>query len=129
MILGCYATVVRNPGRQDWALRKGNAILKKGCGSHNYFLFYRDAINLCLLREDWRNALGYAASLEAYAAEQPTRWSDFQIAKARAMAAAGDGKKGDHRRELERLRRRAAAAGMAPEAAIITSAIERQSAL
>ena len=45
------------------------------------------------------------------------------------MAAAGDGQKGDRpRRELERLRRRAAAAGMAPEAAIITSAIERQSA-
>lgn len=127
MILGCYATVVRNPGRQDWALRKGNAILKKGCGSHNYFLFYRDAINICLKRGNWRDALGYAASLESYAAEQPTRWSDFQVAKARAMAAVGEGQKGGHLLgELERQQRRAAAAGMAPEAAMIAAAVARQ---
>jgi hypothetical protein len=83
--------------------------LKKGCGSHNYFLFYRDAINLCLLRGDWHEAQRYAALLESYVAEQPTRWSDFQIAKARAMAAIGEGRKDGHlRKRLGGLQRQAA---------------------
>jgi class 3 adenylate cyclase/tetratricopeptide (TPR) repeat protein len=125
MVLGCYATVMRSRSKQNWALRKGEAILKKGCGSHNYFLFYRDAINLCLLRGDWHEAQRYAALLESYVAEQPTRWSDFQIAKARAMAAIGEGRKDGHlRKRLGGLQRQAAEAGMALEAAMIASALK-----
>jgi class 3 adenylate cyclase/tetratricopeptide (TPR) repeat protein len=123
-VLGCYAAVMRNRRSQDWALRKGAAILRKGCGSHNHFLFCRDAINVCLTRGDWPGARRHADALEAYAAEEPTDWSNFHIAKARAVAALGEGQDDDAlRMELGALRLRAVSAGMIPEVALLESLV------
>ena len=129
MVLGCYAAVMRNPGSQDWALRKGAAILRKGCGSHNHFLFCRDAINVCLKRGDWKGARRHADAIESYSAEEPTLWSDFHIAKARTVAAIGEGG-GDAglRAELDRIRRMATTAGMAPEVAMVDALMMRRKA-
>jgi class 3 adenylate cyclase/tetratricopeptide (TPR) repeat protein len=123
-VLGCYAAVMRSRRSQDWALRKGAAILRKGCGSHNHFLFCRDAINVCLTRGDWPGARRHADALEAYAAEEPTDWSNFHIAKARAVAALGEGQDDERlRRDLDALRLRAISAGMVPEANLLDSLV------
>ena len=126
MVLGCYAAVMRNPRSQDWALRKGAAILRKGCGSHNHFLFCRDAINVCLKRGDWNGARRYADAIESYSAEEPTRWTDFQIAKARTVATIGESG-GDKmlRDEFDRIREIAATAGMAPEVAMLDALMSK----
>jgi class 3 adenylate cyclase/tetratricopeptide (TPR) repeat protein len=123
-VLGCYAAVMRNRRSQDWALRKGAAILRKGCGSHNHFLFCRDAINVCLTRSDWPGARRHADALEAYTVEEPTDWSNFHIAKARTVAALGEGQDDEHlRKDLDAVRLRAVSAGMTPEANLLESLV------
>ena len=125
-VLGCYAAIARTPRKQDWALHKGAAILKKGCGSHNYFLFYRDAINIRLMRGDWQGARDYADAIQSYAAEEPTGWSDFYIAKARTVAGLGERPDDEAlRKDLADLKRRAATAGMVPEVEMLGSIYDR----
>lgn len=43
-----------------------------------------------LAERNWPEALRYAAALEAYTAKEPLPWSDFYIARARALAACGE---------------------------------------
>ena len=68
-------------------------VLQKGCVSHNYFWFYRDAIEAALEFEDWDRAERYADALEAYAHAEPP-WSDLFVARARALGRFGRGERG-----------------------------------
>jgi len=91
------------------ALEEGEAVLAKGAVSHNFLFFNRLAIEACLAAQDWTGVERYAAALEKSMAAEPLPMTDFLIARARALAAAGRGQK--DAAELERLLVAAKASG------------------
>jgi tetratricopeptide (TPR) repeat protein len=113
LLLGEMALAVDDAETRGWALREGERLLRDGCVSHNYFYFYRDAIEVCLGEGHWDEADRYAQALEDYTRAESLAWSDFLIARARALAARGRGArdKAAHL-ALRRLRDEAACAGL-----------------
>lgn len=104
-VLASLALATDSSERRRWALEEGDRLLRAGAVSHNYLVFYRDAIDLCLEHADWEGVERYAAALEAYTRAEPLPWSDFFVARGRALAAW----RGGHRdeatlQELERVR-------------------------
>jgi class 3 adenylate cyclase/tetratricopeptide (TPR) repeat protein len=89
LVLGGLALATTDPGRRREALREGQAILERGCVSHNYFWFYRYAIDVSLAERDWDAADAYAGALERYFDAEPVPWSDFVIARGKALAEFG----------------------------------------
>ena len=71
--------------RRKTVLAEAEALLAKGCVGHNYFRFYRNAMQACLNAGEHDEAARFADALETYAGEEPTPWSDFHIARTRAM--------------------------------------------
>jgi class 3 adenylate cyclase/tetratricopeptide (TPR) repeat protein len=90
-ILACRARIARGFELAKRALDDGESILQKGCVSHNYFWFYRDAIDVSLDAGDWDSAERYTAALEDYTRPEPLPWSDFFVARGRALATWGRG--------------------------------------
>ena len=85
-------------------MAEGEAILAQGAVSHNHLRFYPQAIDTALDLGDWAEAERYADALEAFTRSEPLPWSDFFIARGRALAALGRGRhEEDTRLELERL--------------------------
>jgi tetratricopeptide (TPR) repeat protein len=89
VVLGALALATTDPVRRREALREGQAILERGCASHNYFWFYRRAIEVSLANADWNAAEGYACALERYFHAEPVPWSDFLIACCQALVELG----------------------------------------
>ncbi len=89
VILGAIALATTDPGRRLDALHQGEAILADGCASHNYFRFYRDAIEVSLREQAWDTADTYANALERYCGADRSPWPDFFIAQGHALAEAG----------------------------------------
>jgi class 3 adenylate cyclase/tetratricopeptide (TPR) repeat protein len=92
-VLACYARICDDSELGRRALDEGESILRKGCVSHNYFWFYRDAIEVCLDSGDWDSVERYAAALDDYTRPEPLLWSDFYIARGRALATWGRGRR------------------------------------
>jgi hypothetical protein len=90
--LGALAAVTRDAEARQTALAEGERLLAAGCVSHNYFWFYRDAMEASLGAGDWDEVERYAASLEAYTQHEPLPWSDFFVARGRALAVFGRGR-------------------------------------
>jgi class 3 adenylate cyclase/tetratricopeptide (TPR) repeat protein len=91
-ILGCHARIADDSKIGRRALDEGESILRSGCVGHNYFWFYRDAIEVCLDAGEWDNVERYAAALDDYTRPEPLPWSDFFIARGRALATYGRGR-------------------------------------
>jgi class 3 adenylate cyclase/tetratricopeptide (TPR) repeat protein len=89
VVLGAVALATTDPGRRLEALRQGETILREGCASHNHFRFYRDAIEVSLRERLWDTADRYSSALEHHFGANASPWSDFFIARGRALAAAG----------------------------------------
>lgn len=90
---------------REQALQEGEDVLRENSLSHNYFWFYRFAIDAMLSIQDWDRAEKYAAALEEVTREEPLAQTDFHAARARALAAFGRGQRdGATIAELERLR-------------------------
>src|SRR5262249_17401274 len=68
------------------ALAMGEEQLALGCVSHNYFHFYQMAIDVAFELGEPAEVLRYAAALERYTAREPLPWTDFVIARGRALA-------------------------------------------
>ncbi|MDX1430947.1 MAG: AAA family ATPase [Gammaproteobacteria bacterium] len=112
--LGEIALCTDDPARRDRALEEGEALLRQGCVGHNYLWFYRDAIDACIACSQWDRAMRYADALDAYTSSEPLPWSNFWIARGRALAAFGRGEHGDALlRELRRLHDEATSVGLA----------------
>ena len=90
-VLGLVALAAGADKTRRGALAEGEAVLARGCNAHNHLWFYRDAIDACLGAGDWDAAERYAAALAAYTAAEPLPWSDFIVARGRALAAQGSG--------------------------------------
>lgn len=89
--LGALAATTDDEGERRRALADGEALLAGGCIGHNYFWFYRDAMNVCAHTGRFDEALRHAGALEAYTAQEPLPWSDMQIRRTRALATAAGG--------------------------------------
>ena len=123
--LGVLALVTTDTSRQDWALTEGEKILGEGCAGHNYLNFYRDAMEASLNMQNWDRVERYAAALEEYTCAEPLAWSDFYIARARALAAYGRGERHDTIvAELRRRRDEATRAGLKSAASGLACVLE-----
>jgi class 3 adenylate cyclase/tetratricopeptide (TPR) repeat protein len=99
--LGVAAIIADNAEDRAAALAEGEEVLAAGAVGHNLIFFNRYAIEACLAAKDWAGAERYAAALESGIAAEPLPLTDFLIARARALAAAGRGQKEEP--ELRRL--------------------------
>lgn len=104
-ILGCLSRATDDSETRQQAIREAEDLLAAGSVGHNFFWFYREAMQGALERGEWDEAERFAAALEDYTSAEPLPWSDFFTARARALAAHGRGKRSkDLSRELARLR-------------------------
>jgi class 3 adenylate cyclase/tetratricopeptide (TPR) repeat protein len=92
-ILGHLAAATRDPAARRAALAEGEEILQKGAVGHNHLWFLRYAIEASLDSREWESAERYSGALEAYTRPEPLPWSDFCIARGRALAAFGRGER------------------------------------
>jgi hypothetical protein len=60
---------------------------------HNYLNFYEDAMEPCLQFESWDGVERYALALQDCTRPEPLPRSDYFIARGRALAAFGRGKR------------------------------------
>ena len=88
-VFSALALVCEDGDRRDSALDAGEALLKKGAPAHNHLWFHRDAMETCLRSALWERVESYARALEDYTSAEPLPWSDFFIARGRALAAFG----------------------------------------
>jgi len=84
--LGALALASEDPTARQAALAEGEALLQAGAVSHNHLLFPRDAIEACLEAGDWEGVERSAAGLAQYTLSEPLPFSDFYVARARALA-------------------------------------------
>ena len=99
------ALATDDPDQRHSALKEGQELLVGKSISHNHLWFYRDAMETCLDMAEWDEVEGYAAGLEDYTRAEPFPWSEFVIARGRALAAFGRGSRDNATmQELRRLR-------------------------
>lgn len=123
-LLACLARATEDDALREDCLAEAESILEAGTVSHNYLWFYRDALDLTLESGDWDRAERYAAALESYTRAEPLPWSDFLIARARALTAHGRGVRGDATfTEIRRLRDEARRVGWATVAPALEVAL------
>jgi len=116
IVLGAMALAATSAVARRHALREGQSLLERGCVSHNYFWFYRDAIEVSLSEANWEAADAYALALESYFRAEPVPWPEFIVARGRALAELG--RRGAEMRvveQVQRLRDEAARMGMRAE--------------
>ncbi len=92
-IVGALAWACRDGSARIEALERGESSLGAESISHNRLWFYRFGIDGALLMKDWDRVARYAATLEAYTGPQPLPWSNFFIARGRALVAFGQGRR------------------------------------
>jgi hypothetical protein len=102
---GALATALVEPEARRRALAEGQAVINSGCVGHNQPWFYADAIQVMLDLEDWEQAERYASALEDFTRPEPLPWCDLFIARGRALADYGRGRReGALIAELRRVR-------------------------
>ncbi|MEJ2240229.1 MAG: hypothetical protein P8X82_18215 [Gemmatimonadales bacterium] len=124
-VLGTLALVDKDDDdAREAALREGEEILGEGVISHNYFWFYRSAMDTMLYLKDWDRVERYASALEDYTLQEPLTWTGFFVARARALADFGQGKRDEATlKEFERLRDAADSSGLKVAVAAIIDAL------
>ena len=125
IVCGVIAMASSDPERRRDALRQGQALLDRGCVSHNYFWFYRDAIEVSLTMNDWDQADLYATALDEYFRDEPMPWPSFLVARGRALAALGRGTGTKALLgQIRRLREEAVRFGMQSELGLLEAALQ-----
>ena len=121
-VLATRAALTEDRKESGMALEEAESIPDSGCVAHNHFWFAQSAIEQSLANGDWDEAERYAAKLEAYTRNQPLPWSDFLLARGRALAAWGRGARSEAvLADLKRLHHVAAQHGLRP----LASELER----
>ena len=119
------ALATADPARRREALQEGQAILERGCPSHNYFWFYRRAIEVSLAEGEWDAADAYARALESYFHGESVPWADLIIARGRILADLGRrGPDDPVIQQLRRLRDEAARLGLKIELECFDAALQ-----
>ena len=91
MSLAAVARLTRDARERQECLQEGEALLAAGTISHNYFWFYRDAIEVSLDLADWDEAERYADAMEAYFSFEPMSVTSFLVDRCRVLTEAGRG--------------------------------------
>jgi len=121
---GALALAMEDPAQRREILREGEALLAQGSVAHNHLRFYPDAMVTALELRDWKAVERYAKALEDFTRPEPLPWADFLIARGRALAAFGAGRRDQSiMEELERLRSDAIRIGFAASLAPIEDAL------
>ncbi|MGQ0429920.1 MAG: BTAD domain-containing putative transcriptional regulator [Gammaproteobacteria bacterium] len=84
--LGVQALFTPNADRARELLAQGEALLARGCVSHNHLEFRRLAIEFSLRHADWREARRHARALADYTREEPLAWSELVVRRAEWIA-------------------------------------------
>jgi len=92
-LYGVLALAADDAAERNAALSEGEALLEAGAVSHNHFHFAMHAIEVMLQQGDWDRAERYCMHLEEYSAREPLPWSDFLVARGRALARYGRGER------------------------------------
>ena len=90
-VLAVWAKLAGDQEKCLAALREAECILDAGSLAHNHIWFAQTAIDHAIAIGGWDDVERYATRLETYTREQPLAWSDFVIARGRALAAWGTG--------------------------------------
>jgi DNA-binding SARP family transcriptional activator len=98
--LASLALACRDEARGRELLEEGEALLERGCVSHNHLEFRMQAAEFLLEARDWDGVVRHAEALAHYTRDEPLPWADVVIARARALAAARGGARRGHREEL-----------------------------
>lgn len=123
-VLSTLALVGDDPAKAASALAEGEAVLKAGCVGHNYFAYYRDAIEVALREGAWDEVDRLAAALTAYSRPEPLPWANFFAAWGLALAAHGRGRRDEETMAaLTRLKSEAERVGLIGAVAAIESAL------
>jgi tetratricopeptide (TPR) repeat protein len=123
-MLGIWALVTGDAVRRGRLLAEGEALLGAGSVGHNHLHFYQNAMEAALNARDWPEVERYAAALVAYTAAEPLPWSEFFLARARALARHG---RGDHTPDLKGTLK--ALLGQAESAGLLAAASALRAAL
>jgi class 3 adenylate cyclase/tetratricopeptide (TPR) repeat protein len=99
LMLASRARIAESDQERRDLLAQGESLLRAGSISHNHFWFREAAIDGSLDAGDIDGAERHADELERYTGLEPSPWSKFVVARARALAAARRG-----RPDLEALR-------------------------
>jgi class 3 adenylate cyclase/tetratricopeptide (TPR) repeat protein len=123
--LGILALAAQDERQCRRALAEAEAILDAGSVGHNYLNFYEDAMEACLQIGAWDEVERYAAALRDYTGSQPLPRSDYFIARGRALAAHGRGRRDAATlAELQRLRGKAGEFGFNLSQRALDAALE-----
>jgi tetratricopeptide (TPR) repeat protein len=129
LALGCLARATDDGNERMAAIEEAEMLLASGVVGHNYIWFYREAMEGALERGEWSEACRFADAMEDYTSAEPLPWSDFVVDRARAVAAAGEGRRDeDLATELARLRDLAVSVGFKDALKAIDNALEAQQA-
>lgn len=124
-ILGYLAQMTDDPDTRRAALAEGEAALSAESVSHNHLQFRQCALEIALQEGDWDALERHARALEDYTREEPLPWSDFHVARARALMAWGKGDRDDGLvRRLRALLAEARQAGLEPAMAALADLSE-----
>lgn len=125
-ILGTIALATNDPKQRDMSLAEGIMLLQEGCVGHNYYQFYRAAIEVSLISQDWEASAQYAKLFEEYTRQEPNPWADFHIQWGRLLSEAGKFPKtpnlGD---QLQSLKKQAQQTGFIARIPLIDQSIEK----
>ncbi len=112
-ILAALAATTTDAAKRRQALAEGESLLAESSVSHNHLHFRQLAIEVALEDGDRSEALRHCTALADYTRSEPLPWSEFFIARGRALAAWTTGQRGDDERlTLQRLREEAEAVGL-----------------
>lgn len=88
-VLSTLALVLDDRELSLEALNEGEDILRRGCVGHNYFEFYRNAMEVAWRYRDWSLIDNYAQALEDFIKQEPIPWAEHCIRWGRALSSHG----------------------------------------
>ena len=88
-VLGALARLSNDASYSFAMLAQGQQLLTEGCVAHNYFWFYRDAIEVSLRLGDWASATLWTTQLQQYFPPNSMPWADYVVARGQALAELG----------------------------------------
>jgi len=112
-VLAVCAVLAETAEKRSAYFQEAVDILDAGCVSHNYFHFTRTVMEWCLQTRDRDTLERQALRMEAFTSDQPLEWSDFMVARGRALAAWGGGERSQQlSSQIQRLHAQATQAGL-----------------
>ena len=90
-VLAEMAAEAEDPEMREKYLAEGQEILAGGVVSHCQFWFHRVAMDICCRIRDWDRMDRYATALEDFTRNEPLPWTEYFVARGRALAAYGRG--------------------------------------